>query len=63
MPACLAKHVKRVSFFLHRERVHAALRVALFAKAVDAPDATLDTTFVDTRQGKRPEVEPAATMA
>ena len=52
-------HVARASFFLHRDESWHELQERL-AKAVDLRRASLDYTFVDTRQGKRLEIELTA---
>jgi hypothetical protein len=54
--------VARASFFLHHEESLEKLRDC-FGRAVDAPIPSLDYTFVDTRQGKRLEMELTAKLA
>lgn len=56
------KDVARASFFLHREESLDMLR-ARFRDAVGAKIPSLDYTFVDTRQGKRLEIELTAKIA
>jgi len=56
------KEVVRASFFLHREESLDMLR-ARFREAVTARIPSLDYTFVDTRQGKRLEIELTAKLA
>ena len=56
------EQVERASFFLHRDESIPKTRER-FAKAVDAKNAALDYTFVDTRQGKRLEIELTALRA
>ena len=53
------RDVARASFFLHRDESLPQLRER-FAAAVDARIPSLDYTFVDSRQGKRLEVELTA---
>ncbi len=54
--------VARASFFLHRDESLDMLR-ARFGDAVSAEIPSLDYTFVDTRQGKRLEIELTAKIA
>jgi len=54
--------VERASFFLHRDESIADLRARL-ARTVDLRRAAQDFTLVDTRQGKRLEIELTATLA
>ena len=54
--------VARASFFLHRDESLDMLR-ARFREAVGARIPSLDYTFVDTRQGKRLEIELTAKLA
>jgi enamine deaminase RidA (YjgF/YER057c/UK114 family) len=54
--------VARASFFLHRDESLDMLR-ARFREAVGARIPSLDYTFVDTRQGKRLEIELTAKIA
>ena len=54
--------VARASFFLHRDETLQDLRQR-FAKAVSARIPALDYTFVDSRQGKRLEIELTAKLA
>jgi enamine deaminase RidA (YjgF/YER057c/UK114 family) len=54
--------VARASFFLHRDESLQDLRQR-FAKTINAQIPALDYTFVDTRQGKRLEIELTATLA
>jgi enamine deaminase RidA (YjgF/YER057c/UK114 family) len=56
------KNVARASYFLHRDESLDQLR-ARFRDAVDAQIAALDYTFVDSRQGKRLEIELTARIA
>lgn len=56
------KDVARASFFLHHEESLEMLR-ARFGEAVSAQFPSLDYTFVDTRQGKRLEIEITAKIA
>jgi hypothetical protein len=56
------QRVKRASFFLHRDESIAKTRER-FAKAVNTPEAAIDYTFVDSRQGKRLEIELTATLS
>jgi hypothetical protein len=52
----------RASCFLHRDESLDMLR-ARFRQAVTARIPSLDYTFVDTRQGKRLEIELTAKIA
>ena len=54
--------VARASFFLHRDESLDMLR-GRFSEAVRAKIPSLDYTFVDTRQGKRLEIELTARLA
>jgi len=54
--------VMRASYFLHRDESLDMLR-ARFREAVGAPIPSLDYTFVDSRQGKRLEIELTAKIA
>ena len=56
------KEVVRASFFLHRDESLDMLR-ARFRESVTARIPSLDYTFVDTRQGKRLEIELTAKIA
>jgi hypothetical protein len=56
------RKVQRASFLLHRDESIAKTRER-FARAVDTPEAAIDYTFVDSRQGKRLEIELTATHA
>jgi len=56
------KDVARASFFLHRDESLDMLR-ARFREAVSAKIPGLDYTLVDTRQGKRLEIELTAKVA
>jgi hypothetical protein len=56
------ERVERASFFLHRDESLPKLRERI-ANAVDLRRAALDFTFVDTRQGKRLEIELTAQQA
>lgn len=56
------KDVARASFFLHRKESLDMLR-ARFREAVSAKIPGLDYTLVDTRQGKRLEIELTAKVA
>jgi hypothetical protein len=56
------ERVERASFFLHRDESIPALRERL-ARTVDLRRAEQDFTLVDTRQGKRLEIELTATLA
>jgi enamine deaminase RidA (YjgF/YER057c/UK114 family) len=56
------ERVERASFFLHRDESIPKLR-AYLDRAVDLRRAAKDFTFVDTRQGKRLEIELTATLA
>ena len=53
------KDVARMSCFLHRDESLPQLRER-FQSAVDARIPTVDYTFVDSRQGKRLEIELTA---
>jgi hypothetical protein len=53
--------VERASFFLHNDEKLDDLR-GRFAEAVSAPIRDLEYTFVDTRQGKRLEIELTAKL-
>jgi hypothetical protein len=55
------EQVQRASFFLHRDESIPELRYRL-ASTVDLRRAEQDFTFVDTRQGKRLEIELTATL-
>jgi hypothetical protein len=55
------EQVQRASFFLHRDESIPELRDRL-ARTVDLRRAEQDFTFVDTRQGKRLEIELTATL-
>ena len=55
------QQVRRASFFLHRDESIAETRER-FAKVVNASSAAIDYTFVDTRQGKRLEIELTAAL-
>ena len=55
------EQVQRASFFLHREESIPELRQRL-TKTVDLRQAEQDFTFVNTRQGKRLEIELTATL-
>jgi enamine deaminase RidA (YjgF/YER057c/UK114 family) len=54
--------VARASFFLHRDETLPDLRER-FAKAVSARIPEVEYTFVDSRQGKRLEIELTARLA
>jgi enamine deaminase RidA (YjgF/YER057c/UK114 family) len=54
--------VVRASFFLHREETVPNLR-RLFGKSVSVAIPKLDYAFVDTRQGKRVEIELTAKLS
>ena len=54
--------VARASFFLHHDETLKDLRER-FAKAVGVRIPAMDYTFVDTRQGKRVEIELTARLA
>ena len=56
------ERVQRASFFLHRDESIPDLRARL-ARTVDLGRAEQDFTFVDTRQGKRLEIELTAKLA
>lgn len=56
------KDVARASFFLHRDEPLDMLR-ARFREAVSAKIPSLDYTFVDSRQGKRLEIELTTQIA
>jgi hypothetical protein len=56
------QQVQRASFFLHRDESIPELRERL-ARTVDLRRAEQDFTLVDTRQGKRLEIELTATLA
>lgn len=56
------KDVVRASYFLHRDESLDRLR-ARFREAVSARIPSLDYTFVDSRQGKRLEIELTAKIA
>ena len=56
------KDVARMSCFLHRDESLPQLRERL-QSAVDARIPAVDFTFVDSRQGKRLEIELTATIA
>ena len=56
------KDVARASFFLHRDESLDMLR-GRFAEAVSSRIPSLDYTFVDSRQGKRLEIELTARLA
>jgi enamine deaminase RidA (YjgF/YER057c/UK114 family) len=56
------ERVERASFFLHRDESIPELRERL-ARTVDLRRAEQDFTLVDTRQGKRLEIELTATLA
>jgi hypothetical protein len=56
------ENVERASFFLHHEESLDKLREC-FGRAVSARIASLDYTLVDTRQGKRLEIEITAKLA
>jgi hypothetical protein len=53
--------VARASFFLHRDETLQDLRER-FAKVVSARIPAMDYTFVDSRQGKRLEIELTARL-
>ncbi len=55
------ERVERASFFLHRDESIPELR-AYLGRTVDLRRAAKDFTFVDTRQGKRLEIELTATL-
>jgi hypothetical protein len=56
------QNVARASFFLHHEESLDKLRES-FGKAVSAGISCLDYTLIDTRQGKRLEIELTSTLA
>ena len=56
------KDVVRASFFLHRDESLDRLR-ARFSESVGAMIPALDYTFVDSRQGKRLEIELTAKLS
>ena len=55
------ENVARASFFLHRDETLEDLR-GRFARAVQAQIPAMDYTFVDSRQGKRLEIELTAKL-
>ena len=55
------QRVARASFFLHREESLNKLR-EIFRTAISAQIPSLDYTLIDTRQGKRLEIEITSTL-